>query len=233
MLLKARDHVSEAGTRNRFMRRLCETGRAYAISGSEGLVRVKSKRWKGRDVTLLWSESQLAQKYLMKMGTNARIKELTVGEIIQDVTPALERFRRFIGPDWGMDPAETELEPRDVSDRLRVEAVNSFVARVTKQGVLWILEGADGPGLLLSGSNPDLQALPCWSLQEEAEKRIVGPFEEMLAVAIPLHNFIGRTLPWLKECNRLVAPEHYYGGGAIELDPEELRFRLHPDLVVS
>lgn len=233
MLLKARDAAAETGARTRFVRRLSETGRAYAISGREGLVRVKSKRWKGRDVTLLWSEQTLAQKYLPKVEGGGRIKELTTADVIQDVIPALDQFKRLVGPDWGIDPAEAEVEPRDLAERVRVEAVNVFVSRVAKTGVVWILEGVDGPGLLLSGSNPDLQTLPCWSEREEAEKRLVGPFEELLALAIPLHNFVERTLPWLQECNRLVAPEHFWGGGAIELDPGELRFRLHPDLIAT
>lgn len=231
MLLKGRDADGEIGARNRFVRQLCHLNRAYALSGPEGLLRVPSKRWKGREVTLLWSEQALAQHYAAQCEARPRLKELCVADVVQDVIPALERFNRMVGLDWGLDPAECEIAPRDLSERLRVESVNSFVARVTRRGVIWILEGVDGPGLLLSGSNPDLQALPCWSDQYEAEKRLVGPFEELLALAIPLHNFVERTLPWLQECNRLVAPEHFWGGGAVELDPEELRFRLLPDLV--
>ena len=233
MVLKSSDHDGEAGARSRFVRRLCETGVAYAVGTEEGLVRLPSRRWKGRETTLIWSEKILAQSWAAKTPGRPRIKELSVSDVIQDVIPALERFRRLIGIDWGLDPLEPEMEPRDLSERLRVESVNGFVTRATRRGVVWILEGVDGPGMLISGSNPDFLALPCWSDRDEAEKRLVGPFEELLALAIPLENFVGKTLPWLQENRRLVAPEHFWGGGAVELDPEELRYRLLPDMVMA
>lgn len=233
MVLKTSNHETETGARNRFLRRFSETGVAYAVGAEDGLVRMPSRRWKGRETTLLWSEKILAQSWAAKTEGRPRLKELSMSDVIQDVIPALERFRRLVGVDWGLDPAEAEIEPRDLSERLRVEAVNGFVGRVTRRGVVWMLEGVDGPGLLISGSNPDLLALPCWSDRDEAEKRLVGPFEELLALAIPLGNFVERTLPWLRDNRRLVAPEHFWGGGAVELDPDELRFRLLPDIVTA
>ncbi len=233
MLLNARSSEFEAGARNRFVKRICETGRAYALGGADGLARTKSRRWKGRDVTLLWADGAAAEKYARRIDPRPRLKELTIAEVIQDVMPGVDRFKRLIGPDWGVDVIEAEVEPRDLSDRLRIECVNGFAARVIRRSVVWMLEGVDGPGLLISGSNPDLQVLPVWSDREEAEQRLVGPFEELLALAIPVVSFVDKTLPWLQERNRLVAPEHFWGGGAVELEPEELRFRLQPDLMTA
>jgi hypothetical protein len=233
MLLRARDHDSETGQRNRFIRRICETGRAFAVAGPDGLSRVPSKRWKGREVTLLWSEQMLAQSWAARQKERVRIKELSIADIVQDVFPALVRFKRLTGTDWGVDPIEAEAEPRELSERLRIEAVNAFVARVARRGMIWIFESEDGPGLLISGTRTDHQMLPCWSSGEEADRRRIGPFEEMTATAIPLHSFLGRTLPWLEESRRLVAPEYFWGGGTIELEPEELRMRLLPHLATA
>jgi hypothetical protein len=230
MLLNSQGVHAEADVRNRFVRRVCETGRVWAVAGSDGLARVKSQRWKGRDVTLLWSEEANARKWASTVADRPRLKELSRAELLQDVLPVLANMKRFVGPDWGSEPIEPEVEARDISERVRVEAVERFVRIVSTTGVIWMLEGVDGPGLLLSGSAQDRLVLPCWSDREEAERHLVGPFEELLALLIPIDNFLNRTLPWLEERGRLVAPEFEWGGGAIELEPGDLRFRLHPDL---
>ncbi len=230
MLLKSQGVHAETDVRNRFIHRVNETGRVWAVAGSEGLSRVKSQRWKGRDVTLLWSDEQQARRWASSVADRPRLKELTRSDLLQDVLPALAQMKRFVGPDWGADPVEPEVEARDIGERLRLAAIERFVRTVSTTGVVWMLEGIDGPGLLLSGSAQDRLVLPCWSDREEAEKHIVGPFEELLALLIPIDNFLNRTLPWLEERQRLVAPEFYWGGGAIELEPGDLRFQLHPDL---
>ena len=43
--------IAEADVRNRFIHRVTERGRVWVVAGSEGLARVKSQRWKGRDVS--------------------------------------------------------------------------------------------------------------------------------------------------------------------------------------
>lgn len=226
MLPSGRNLEGEAYARNRFVRKICEAGRAYALGGPDGLVRVRSRFSKGQDVTLLWSQASMAQRHAARMPARPRLKELSVAEIIQDVIPGVDRFKRLIGPDWGIEAVDAEVEPRELSERLRVESVNSFAGRVMRKGLVWILEDEEGPALLISALNPEMQVLPCWSEQADAERRLVGPFASMVVSSTPIASFIERTLPWLSERNRLVAPEHFWGGGAIELDPAELRFRL-------
>ena len=230
MLSRSKSIEAENGVRNQFVRRVTDSGRLWVVAGEEGLARVASQRWKGREVTLMWSQEAQAQRWASSVTSRPRIKELSTAELLLDVLPALATLKRFVGPDWGDEPVEPEVEARDLAERLRLDAIAAFVRTVVKSGVIWMLEGIDGPGLLLSGSGHDRLVLPCWSRQQAAEAHLVGPFEELLALAIPIDNFLSRTLPWLIEKNRLVAPEFFWGGGTVELEPADLRHRLHPDL---
>lgn len=212
--------------RNGFIRKVGRTGKVWVVAGSEGLARVASQRWKGRDVTLMWSEQAEAERWAASVVDRPRIKQLTLLDLFVEVLPALERLKRFVGTDWGPDPVEPELEARELGERLRLEAVDDFVACVAGQRKVYILEDSDGPAFMVSGIDPDQRYLPCWATYEEAELRIEGPFRDMLAVSIPIESFVSRTLPWLASDQRRVAPAHFWGPGAIELEPDDLARRI-------
>ena len=140
--------------------------------------------------------------------------------------PKLSALNRLVGPDWGPEPLEPEIEPADLARRLRSEAVAQFVRKANHREAVWVLQGADGPALLMSKSRPGAQMLPCWYDGAHAEARIAGPLAESVAAAVPLATFRERTLLWLGESGRLVAPAYCEGDGLVELAPGDLAARL-------
>lgn len=216
--------------RNGFVRKVGSTGKVWVVAGTEGLARLPSQRWKGREVTLMWSDAVEAERWASTVADRPRIKELTLLDLFVEVLPALERLKRFVGTDWGPDPIEPEIEARELGERLRLEAVDDFVARVAGSRKLYILEDGEGPAMMVSQQDPSQRTLPCWATWEEAEERIEGPFRDMLSCSIPLASFIERTLPWLESEGRRVAPAHFWGPGAIELEPADLAERLKQKL---
>ena len=90
---------------------------------------------------------------------------------------------------------------------------------------------ANGPALLVSHKSDTQLMLPCWATRAEAEARIEGPWREMVAVEIPVDNFVAMTLPWLQSQGWLVAPGHAEGAGTIEMVPMDLARRFEPEAV--
>ncbi len=222
--MSANDQSSAAliTQRDRFLKRVVESKVVYVVSGEEGLARVPSRRLKGREVTMLWSQRSEAERWAAVVAKSPQVKELSLGAIMMDVLPGLANIKRFVGTDWSSDGTEPEFDPTDLAERIRLEALDAFVHHARGSGYVWILEDDTGPALLVSRTRPDQFFLPCWANWEEAEFRINGPWRDMMSVKIPLADFLDRKLVWLKERGHLVSPGHTEGAGSIELSPEDL-----------
>lgn len=218
--------IPEIAQRDRFIRRVVAQQAVYAIAGEDGLARVDSRHFKGRQTTLVWSTREEAERWSGSLVANPRIKDIPLGAFLSEVLPALAGLKRLVGPDWSAEPVEGELQPLDLAERIRLEAVETFVQRAKLRQAVWMLEDSTGPALLVSATRSDQLFLPCWSSRRLAEARIEGPWKDMLAVEIPLPNFLTMTLPWLAERGWLVAPEHTEGAGALEFAPADLKLRF-------
>ena len=211
---------------DRFVGRVLDTEAAWTVAGEEGLARVASPTAKARMATLLWSERAEAERWGSLIAEHPRTKRLSLPDLLNDVLPKLGALNRLVGPDWGSEPLEPEIEPADLARRFRAEAVAQFVRKVNHREVVWILQGADGPACLMSKSRPGAQMLPCWYDGAHAEARIAGPLADAVAAAVPLATFRERMLVWLGDSGRLVAPGYCEGEGLVELAPADLGARL-------
>jgi Protein of unknown function (DUF2750) len=211
---------------DRFIGRVLDTEAAWTAAGEEGLARVASPTAKARMVTLLWSERVDAERWGSLIAEHPRAKRLSLPDLLNDVLPKLNALNRLVGPDWGAEPHELEIEPADLARRLRAEAVAQFVREVNHRRAVWILQGADGPACLMSKSRAGAQMLPCWYDSAHAEARIAGPLADSVAAAVPLATFRERMLLWLVDSRRLVAPGYCEGDGLVELAPADLAARL-------
>jgi hypothetical protein len=220
MLFSSR--IPEIAQRDRFVRHAVAHRAVFAVAGEDGLARVPSQRFRDRQVTLMWSTRADAERWAPVVADNPCVKELPLAALLAEVLPALAGLERRVGPDWCEDPAEAELDPTDLAERLRLRALETFVRRVRLSRLVWLLEDASGPALLVSATRADRFVLPCWSEQALAEARREGPWAGMAVSAVPLESFLGATLPWLAKRDWLVAPEHAEGPGALERAPGDL-----------
>jgi hypothetical protein len=211
---------------DRFIRRVLDTEAAWTAAGEEGLARVASPTARARMVTLLWSERSGAERWGSLVAEHPRTKRLSLADLLTEVLPKLAALNRLVGPDWGPEPLEPEIEPADLARRFRAEAVVQFVRKATHRERVWVLQGADGPACLMSRTRPGVQMLPCWYDAGHAEVRIAGPLADSVAAAVPIAAFRERTLVWLSESGRLVAPGYCEGDGVVELAPVDLAARL-------
>jgi hypothetical protein len=220
--------ISEIAQRERFVRHAVAHRAVFAVAGEDGLARVPSQRRRGRQVTLLWSTRAEAEHWAPVVTVNPRVKQLPLAALLAEVLPALAGLERLVGPDWCADPAEAELDPVDLAERLRLRTLEAFVTRARLSRSVWLLEDASGPALLVSTTRADRFMLPCWSDRAQAALRREGPWAGMAISAVALEAYLGVTLPWLAERGWLVAPEHTEGPGALELAPDEMAARLAP-----
>lgn len=223
--------IPELSQRDRFVRRAVAQKGVWAVAGEDGLARVDSPDNPGYEVTLLWASQTEANRWADVLVTNPRVKFIPLNELISDVLPKLAELNRFVGLDWSAEPIECEVDPNDLIARMRHEGVEAFLQRVRLHSSVWMLEDANGPALLVAHQNRNRLMLPCWASRAEAEARIEGPWAEMLAVEIPLHNFVHATLPWLVDQNWLVAPGYVPGGETMELSPLDLVRRIEPEAI--
>lgn len=223
--------IPELSQRDRFVRRVVAQKGAYAVSGEDGLARVASPSGAGRDVTLFWASESEARRWADVLTRNPRVKLIPVNELIGEVLPRLEELGRSVGLDWSAEPVECELEPNELIARLRHEGVEAFLQRARLRRSVWMLEDTSGPAMLVSAHRPDQLVLPCWASRSDAEARIAGPWSEMLAVEIPLDNFVAVTLPWLAAQGWTVAPSHAQGADTIEVGPGEFARRFAPEAI--
>jgi hypothetical protein len=217
---------TEHDQRDRFIAAVTETRYVYAVAGEDGLARVPSQTHKDRDVTLLWSNAQDAQRWASVVATNPRIKNLPLTEVLSGLLPGLNTNRRLVGLDWSSQPVDSEFEPLDVAERIRAGLLDRFVQSVRQSGRVWTLENAGGPALLVSRTSPDKLIMPCWSEAGAAYAWAEGPWRDMVPLDIPFADFLTGKLAWLTWSGHLVAPEHCGGPGSFELAAADLRARF-------
>ncbi len=221
--------IPELSQRDRFVRRAVARKGVWAVASEEGLACVSSPDNPSHDVTLLWTADTEALRWADVLAKNPRVKMIPLNDLIADELPKLAELNRFVGLDWSADPIECEVDPNDLIARIRHEGVESFLQRTRLHGSVWMLEDADGPALLVAHHHPNRLMLPCWASCAEAEARIEGPWADMLAVEIPLQNFVHTTLPWLVNQNWLIAPGYTPGGHTMEIPPLDLLRRTEPE----
>ena len=227
--MRAVMRIPELAQRDRFVRRAVLLRGVWAVVGEDGLGRVASPSGGNREVTLFWSNELEAARWSEVIAKNPRVKKIPTNEFITDILPKLAELGRMVGVDWTSAPLEVELDPKDLDIRLRHACVEMFFQRARSDRSVWMLEDADGPALLVAKLHAGRLMLPCWGSRAEAEQRIEGPWAKMLAVEIPLTNFVSTTLPWLKQQDWLVAPGHAPGGSTVEIEPGELARRIEPE----
>jgi hypothetical protein len=196
--------------------------RVYGVQGEQGLARRASRRMRGRDASLFWSDEATAARWAASVASNPRVKEFSLTEMLASVLPGLSEHSRLVGLDWDGEETMVELDPRDFANRLRAASLAAFVRSIDRSGAVFSLEGPFGPALLRSQSNPDGLVLPCWAEAGEAYARLEGPWRDMLVIETPLKAFIGERLAWLQRNGHLVGPDYKNGPGALEMQPADL-----------
>ena len=215
--------------KRRFVDRIVERRSVWAVAGTDGLARVDSPAWKGRQTTLLWSRAEDAQRWGPSLTKGAIVRQLTLGDVLVDVLPALQRLDRRVGTDWSAEPVEPEIEAGLLARTIRQRMLTAFIERCRETGSVYILDAGAGPALRTSAMGAGRFALPCWSTEEEADSFREGPWEDALRITIPTHSFVERTLVWLADSGMRVAPAFAPGPGTLELDPLDLRARFSID----
>lgn len=218
--------IPEINQRDRFVKAATASRLVYAVAGDDGLGRVPSQRHRGREVTLLWTSRRTAERWADVIAEEPRVEEIRLDRLIGEVLPAMSRLARLVGPDWGSDSIEPELDAAELSERLHRELHEGFAERVRGSRKVYLLEDSAGPALVVSTQRSDQLVLPCWSERAHAESRIEGPWSGMTVVEVPISSFIGRTLQWLDGRGWAIGPDHVMGPGAVEMTPAELRAAL-------
>jgi hypothetical protein len=214
--------VQQNACRDRFFSAIALSRRVYGVQGEQGLARLESRRMRGRDVCLFWSDEATAAHWVPSVASNPRIKDFGLTEMLASVLPGLAQHRRLVGLDW-LGEEVIELDPMDFAERLRIACLDAFVRSVEQMGAVFTIEGPYGPALLRSQSKPEGLVLPCWANPGEAYSRLEGPWRDMLVIKTPLSAFIGERLAGLSRHGHLVGPDYQDGPGALEMQPADIR----------
>lgn len=214
--------VPQNARRDRFLSAISLSRRVYGVQGEQGLARLPSRRLRGREVSLFWSEEATAARWASTVASHPRVKEFGLTDMLASVLPGLSQHRRLVGLDWDGKEAVVELDPKDFADRLRLASLDAFVRAVERSGAIFTIEGNFGPALLRSQTNPEGLVLPCWANPGEAYARLEGPWRDMLVIETPLPAFTGERLAWLGRHGHLVGPDYKDGPGALEMQPSDL-----------
>lgn len=219
--------VQQTPLRDRFLEAAARNRRVFGVVGEEGLARLPSRRLRGREVSLLWSDESAAIKWAATVARHPRVRSYALGELLSGVLPGLAQHRRLVGLDWHGAEIEVELDPSDVAERLRLASLDRFVEAVRASGAVFTIEGATGPALRVSQTRSDVLVLPCWADPGEANTWLDGPWRDMLVIETALPSFLNERLAWLTRYGHLAGPDFQGGPGALELQPSDLlaRFR--------
>lgn len=209
-----------------FVRKVVAARTVWAVAGSAGLARQQSPSFRARETTLFWAEQGDAERAAASVAEEPRVKSIPLADLLHDVLPKLRDLERAVGTNWLAAPCEPEIEPMDLAERLRQEMLASFVRQAVGQGGLYILEDDQGPTFAASTEVENTLVLPVWTQREEAEVVQRGFWQDMDISHIPLATFIERTLVWLQEINRSVAPSYTPRIANIELAAVDIAERL-------
>ena len=108
--------------RDRFLSVISRSRRVYGVQGEQGLARRASRRMRGRDASLFWSDEATAARWAASVASNPRVKEFSLTEMLASVLPGLSEHSRLDGLDWDGEETMVELDPRDFANRLRAAA---------------------------------------------------------------------------------------------------------------
>lgn len=214
--------VQQTARRDRFLGAVSISRCVYGVHGDEGLARLPSRRLRGREVSLFWSDAATAARMAPSVAPNPRVKAFSLSDMLASVLPGLSEHRRLVGLDWNGAEEIVELDPKDVSERMRLASLDAFVRTVERSGAVFTIEGPFGPGLLRSQTKEDALVLPVWAQPGEAYSRLAGPWRDMLVIETRLSAFLGQRLAWLARQGHLVAPDFQDGPGALEMQPADL-----------
>ncbi|ODT23746.1 MAG: hypothetical protein ABS54_10275 [Hyphomicrobium sp. SCN 65-11] len=209
-----------------FVRKVVASRTVWAVAGAEGLARLPSPTRRAREATIFWAEQEDAERAAEKVTTEPRVKPIPLADFMHEVLPKLRELERAVGTNWLAAPCEPEIEPTELLERLRQEILASFVRQAVGQGGLYILEDDQGPTFAASTEVPNTLILPVWTQREEAEIVQRGFWQDMDVSHIPVATFIERTLVWLGEIGRSVAPSYTPRVANIELAPGDIAERL-------
>jgi hypothetical protein len=209
-----------------FVRKVVVTRTVWAVAGAEGLARLPSPTRRARETTLFWAEQEDAERASGTVAQEPRVKPIPLADFLHEILPRLRDLDRAIGTNWLTAPCEPEIEPMELADRLRQEMLATFVRQAVGQGGLYILEDDQGPTFAASMLVPNTLVLPVWTQRDEAEVTQRGFWQAMDISHIPLATFIERTLVWLGEIGRSVAPSYTPRIANIELAPVDISERL-------
>jgi len=209
-----------------FVRNVVASRVVWAVAGAEGLARLPSPTWRARETTLFWAAAEDAERASATVVQEPRVKPIPLADFMHEVLPKLRDLNRAVGTNWLASPCEPEIEPMDLVDRLRQEILASFVRQAVGQGGLYILEDDQGPTFAASTVAANTLILPVWTQRDEAEVVQRGFWQDMDVSHIPVATFIERTLVWLQEINRSVAPSYTPRVANIELAPTDIAERL-------
>ncbi len=214
--------VQQNVRRDRFLGAISLSRRVYGVQGENGLARLPSRRLRGREVSLFWSDEATAARWAPTVASHYRIKEFVLADMLASVLPGLSQHRRLVGLDWNGEDEIVELDPKDFAERLRLTSLDAFVRAAKDKGVVFTVEGPYGPALLRSQTNADALVLPVWADPGEAYSRLEGPWRDMLVIDTPLQSFLNDRLGWLAGNGHLVGPDYKDGPGALEMQPADV-----------
>jgi hypothetical protein len=209
-----------------FVRKVVASRTVWAVAGAEGLARLPSPTRRARETTLFWAEQEAAERASGTVAQEPRVKPIPLADFLHEVLPKLRDLDRAVGTNWLAAPCEPEIEPMALADRLRQEMLATFVRQAVGQGGVYILEDDQGPTFAASMLVPHTLVLPVWTQRDEAEIAQRGFWQDMDISHIPLATFIDRTLVWLSEFGRSVAPSYTPRIANVELAPADIAERL-------
>jgi hypothetical protein len=222
----------EATARDKFVAALVQQGMCWSIVGEEGLARVPAPRFPDRQVHLVWSKREDAEKWADVLVKTPRLRKISASEMLTEMLPKLADMRRLIGPDWNSDPVEPAMEPREFDRHIRRAMITDFIAAAHRHGQVFVLRNQDGPACLPSRLNATREMLPAFADRKLAEDIGKAVLPSAVPVRVSLADFTQRVLMWCAETKRTVAPGFMAGPGVIELQAWDVKTALAGGTIV-